>query len=89
MPRPAPTSSLADLPELAEIIRSYAAPLAPVARSRFYEAVDRKLDGHELGPGIVVRVCAEVQKSFLTAPAITATEPRPPVLRSSCERRAR
>jgi hypothetical protein len=32
-------------------------------------AVDRKLGECEFGPGIVARVCAEVQRAFVVAPA--------------------
>ena len=37
--------------ELVAILRAAAAPIAPAARSRFYEAVDRALVGLEPGPG--------------------------------------
>jgi hypothetical protein len=69
MPRSPPASSLADLPELAEIIRSYAAPLAPPVRNRFYEEVDRELGaGCVLGAGLVARVCARVQRQSSRCP---------------------
>lgn len=65
-PMPRPPSSLADLPELAEIIRSYAAPLAPAARGRFYQEVDRELGGGcVLGAGVVARACAKIQRQFV------------------------
>jgi len=68
-PRSSPTSPLTDLPELAEIIRSYAAPLAPAARNRFYEEVDRELGGGcVLGPGLLARVCAKIQRQFVAIP---------------------
>jgi hypothetical protein len=56
--------------ELVEIVRTYAAPIAPSMRPRFYEMVDRKLRECELGAGIVARVCAEVPKEFIIAPAV-------------------
>jgi hypothetical protein len=59
MPRSPPPSSLADVAELAAIIRSHAALLAPAARSRFYELVDRELGGGcVIGPGLLARVRA-------------------------------
>jgi hypothetical protein len=42
--------------ELVTIIKTYAAPIPPPARSRFYEMVDRALGKRELGAGIVARV---------------------------------
>ena len=50
----------------------------PAARSRFYEAVDRKLGACELGPGIVARACAEVQRVFIVAPAVDFEQPNQP-----------
>ena len=61
-------SPLAMVPELAEIIRQHALPIAPAKRSRFYELVDRELSGSELGPGIVARACRKAQKEFIAAP---------------------
>jgi hypothetical protein len=69
-----PPSTLADVPELVEVLRSYAAPLLPAARPRFFEAVDRAIAGSELGAGILSRVCAEQQRKFLAA-----DDPRPVV----------
>ena len=38
-----PSRSLADVPEMIEIVRAYAAPIPSPARPRFYELVDREL----------------------------------------------
>jgi hypothetical protein len=65
---PPPASPLAAMPELAAIIKQFAAPLQLAARSKFYELVDRELGGHELGPGILARVCREVQRGFVAVP---------------------
>ena len=74
--------------ELAEIIRTAAQPIAPAARGRFYEAVDRALrDEGELGVGSVRRACARAQAEFLNAPPLDARPP--PALRSPYQRRAR
>lgn len=55
--------------ELIEIVRAAAAPIPPVARSRFYEAVDRLLRGEPvLGPGAVSRACRKAQAEFIAAP---------------------
>src|SRR5882724_6432274 len=73
-------SVLALTQELIEIVRQAALPIPPPARRRFYEAVDRKLDGHELGPGAVARACIEAQRAFLVAPQadVDARRPTPP-----------
>jgi hypothetical protein len=69
MARSPPASSLSDLPELVEIVRQYAAPLAPAARPAFYEAIDKALGGAcVLGAGAVARVCREVQRRFVAIP---------------------
>jgi hypothetical protein len=66
MPRPPPVPSPADAAELGAIIRRYAAPLAPAARSRFYVEVDRELgNAPVLGPGLVARTCAKIQRKFV------------------------
>jgi hypothetical protein len=53
---PSPPSPFADAPELIEIIRSAALPIAPAARPKFYELVDRELGNvRDLGPGLVAR----------------------------------
>jgi len=52
--------------ELIEIVRTYAQPIPPAARSRFYEKIDRALCGEgELGAG--ARTCARVQREFILA----------------------
>jgi hypothetical protein len=69
MPRSPSALTVADVDELAAIIRSHAKPIPAPARQRFYEAVDDALDGvGELGPGIVARVCARVQRQFVAVP---------------------
>src|SRR4051794_32161853 len=66
MPRPPPPLSLADVPELTEGLRSYAAPIPAAARARFYELVDCALRGEgELGGGSVSRACAKAQREFV------------------------
>jgi hypothetical protein len=62
--------SLADVPELAEILRSFAEPLPRHARARFYEAVCAEFDsrGEPMGPGSLNRICRSVQHQFLIAP---------------------
>jgi hypothetical protein len=67
---PSPPSFLTLHAELSAIIRDAAAPLLPGVRSRFYEAVDRELgNAPDLGPGVVARACAKIQRQFVTAEA--------------------
>jgi hypothetical protein len=75
--------------ELVAILRAAAAPIAPAARSRFYEAVDRALVGLEPGPGNYARICAELQPKLLNAPAVDErpTSPSKQVPRSPFRRR--
>jgi hypothetical protein len=76
MPRPPPPLSLADVPELTEVLRSYAAPIPAAARARFYELVDCALRGEgELGIGSVSRVCAKAQREFVVTPAVDLEPP--------------
>jgi hypothetical protein len=64
--------------ECIEILRTYAAPIAPAARSRFYERVSELLCGVEVGPGAYYRACAAAQREFLVAPAADLEQPHPP-----------
>lgn len=65
-------------PALAQIINSYAQPLPPHDREAFRDMVGRMLPPPKLrGPGSVMRVCAEVQRAFLTATTQTVPMPRP------------
>jgi hypothetical protein len=69
MPPPPPLSSLANVPELVEVLRAHAAPIAPPLRSKFFELVDRELGNvREIGPGILTRTCARVQREFVAIP---------------------
>jgi hypothetical protein len=61
-----------------EILRNAAAPIAPRRRSYFLEEVDARLAGRTAGPGLVARVCAEVQPRFLNAPPAIDEPPRRP-----------
>jgi hypothetical protein len=61
--------SFPDLPELAAIVRTAALAIPAPARGRFLEAVDRELTGQgELGPGLVSRMCAKIQRQFVAVP---------------------
>jgi hypothetical protein len=55
--------------QLDAIMRA-AAPLQPQDRDAFLKDVAHALNGHELGDGIVGRICAEVQRKYWRAPEI-------------------
>jgi hypothetical protein len=56
--------------QLTQIFRC-AAPLAPGLRSDFLRDVAAELDGKELGDGLVLRTCREVQRRYWTPPVDT------------------
>jgi hypothetical protein len=60
-----------------EILRTAAAPIPPRRRSYFFEEVDARLVGRTAGPGLIARICAEVQPKYLNAPPIA----EPPTVR--------
>jgi hypothetical protein len=64
--------------ELLEILKTYADPIAPRRRPYFFEEVDARLVGRTAGPGLLARVCAEVQLRFLNAPPAINEPPRRP-----------
>ena len=51
-----------------EVLRSAAAPISPRRRSYFLEEVDARLAGRAAGPGLVARICRELQPKYLNAP---------------------
>jgi hypothetical protein len=52
------------------VIFNAAQPLAAEDRSRFLETVARKLEGRELGDGIVARCARETQREFFRPPVV-------------------
>src|SRR5262245_38139196 len=54
-----PMSTLND--ELVSIIKNYARPIPRHLHSDFFEAIDRRLVGLDPGPGIIMRICSELQ----------------------------
>jgi hypothetical protein len=56
--------------ELDAVFRA-AAPLAVEDRDQFLCDVAAELRGREVGPGLVARVCVEVQKRYLFAPDLS------------------
>ena len=65
----APVSRLS--PQLAQP-KLAARPLPVECRDAFLQAVAAELRGHEVGPGIVHRVCAETQRQFFNPPDLSA-----------------
>jgi hypothetical protein len=45
-----------------------ARPIAVARRDAFLQAVAAALNGREIGPGVVHRVCAETQRRFFDPP---------------------
>jgi hypothetical protein len=60
-----------------EILSNAAAPIPSRRRSFFFEEVDAHLAGRTVGPGLVARICAELQPKYLNAPAIDEPPRRP------------
>jgi hypothetical protein len=50
-------------------------PLPVERRDAFLQAVAAELDGRQLGPGLVHRICADVQRAFFEPPALAAGAP--------------
>jgi hypothetical protein len=75
-PSSARSSAFAFHDEFVAIVRAAAAPLPPSARSKFYELVDRELGTRELGPGLVARVCREVQRFIAVDDATSSIDGR-------------
>jgi hypothetical protein len=48
-----------------------AAPLAPAARSAFLLDIATALQGQELGDGLVLRTCREIQRRYWTPPDLS------------------
>jgi hypothetical protein len=48
-----------------EAVYRLALPIAPHRRRDFFAAVEAKLRGAEVGPGVCYRIAGEVQRSFL------------------------
>ena len=61
------------------MITAAAMPLHARDRTPFLEAVATRLNGVELGDGIIMRVVRETQRSFFRAPELSADDytPRP------------
>ena len=55
--------------QLDEVLR-YAQPLDPESRGKFLVEVAQKLNGHEVGDGILSRVCRETQRQFFDPPEL-------------------
>jgi hypothetical protein len=53
--------------QLSQILRC-AAPLTPADRSDFLRDVAQALNGQELGDGLILRTCREIQKRYWRAP---------------------
>ena len=49
-------------------VLAYAQPLDPEDRGKFLTEVAQKLNGHEVGDGILARVCADVQARYQSRP---------------------
>jgi hypothetical protein len=64
--------------ELIEILRTYGEPIPSRRRSYFFEEVNDRLAGRAAGPGLLARVCAEIQPRFLNAPPAIDEPPRRP-----------
>jgi hypothetical protein len=59
-------------------VMSAARPLAVEMRDPFLRAVANALEGSKvIGPGVVARTCAELQRQFFDPPEFTANVPRP------------
>jgi hypothetical protein len=53
-----------------------ARPLDPELRDPFLRSVANALQGQTMiGPGVVARVCAEMQRQFFTPPDLSAAAP--------------
>jgi hypothetical protein len=61
-------------------IQSAAAPLSPADRSRFLEVIAVRLNGKDLGDGVVYHAIRDTQREFLKPP-VTGFQPE--VRRSS------
>ena len=61
--------------ELSAVLTA-AQPLAPDLRDAFLHAVARALQGREIGPGLVARTCAELQRQFFDPPNLQGSEIR-------------
>ena len=59
-----PPSSEKDSDSQLDQIFACAAPLAPAVRSAFLEDVADALNGHEIGDGLVQRVCRDLQRKY-------------------------
>ena len=64
-----PPLSLSDS-QLDTVLRA-ATPLPPDRRSAFLNTVAESLNGHEIGDGVVARVCAEQQKRYFDVPDLS------------------
>jgi hypothetical protein len=53
--------------QMAQVLRC-AEPLNPADRSSFLRDVAAELDGKELGDGLVLRTCRDVQRRYWRAP---------------------
>jgi hypothetical protein len=51
-----------------DAIMAAARPIAVARRDAFLQAVAAALNGREIGPGVVHRVCAETQRRFFDPP---------------------
>jgi hypothetical protein len=56
--------------EQLDIVMRAAEPLASADRGSFLEAVAGELQGQEIGDGIVARICAELQRRYLSPPVV-------------------
>jgi hypothetical protein len=58
-----------------DAVLAAARPLPVERRDAFLQAVAAELDGRQLGPGLVHRICADVQRAFFEPPALAAGAP--------------
>jgi hypothetical protein len=54
-----------------DAVMAAARPLPVERRDAFLQAVAGALQGRELGPGVVHRVCAEAQRAFFDPPDLS------------------
>jgi hypothetical protein len=60
-----------------DAVMSAARPLAVAMRDPFLRAVATALDGSKvIGPGVVARTCAELQRQFFDPPEVSHTSTR-------------
>jgi hypothetical protein len=58
-----------------DAVMAAARPLPVERRDAFLQSVAGALQGREVGPGVVHRVCAETQRAFFDPPQLAAGAP--------------